>query len=75
VWKLGDGCPKSVSSIRKQFENFVLPLYQKYRKGGMNKKGRKKKKDDTPAQSPVRKSLRAQPGPQDAGHVPATLTK
>ena len=37
-WKLGDGCPKSVSSIRKQFENYVLPQYQKYRKGDMNKK-------------------------------------
>ena len=37
-WKLGDGCPKSVSSIRKQFENDVLPQYQKYRKGDMKKK-------------------------------------
>ena len=33
IWKLGDGCPKAVSSIRNQFEKYVLPL--------MNKKGRK----------------------------------
>jgi hypothetical protein len=68
IWKLGDGCPTAVSSIRNQFEKYVLPQYQKYRKGDGNKKGRKQKKGGTPAQSPARRSLRAQPDLVDAAH-------
>ena len=63
IWKSGDGCPKSVSSIVTQFERYVLPQYKKNRKGDMNKKGKKKKKLEKPAQSPARRSLRAQPDP------------
>ena len=60
IWKAGDGCPKSLCSIRTQFEKNVLPQYKKYRKGDGNKKGKKKIKLETPAQSPARTSLRAQ---------------
>ena len=70
IWNAGDGCPKSLSSIRTQFENHVLPQYKKYRKRDGNKKGKKKKKLETPAQSPARRSLRAQPDPHAAPDPP-----
>jgi hypothetical protein len=59
IWKTGDGCPKAKSSIMKQFENHVLPTYQKYRRGDTIPRVRQKK-PGTPAQSTSRKSARTQ---------------
>ena len=58
VWQSGDGCPKSISSIRSQFENHVLATYQKYRRGDTIPRS-KQKKSGTPAPSPSRKSARS----------------
>ena len=59
IWKTGDGCPKSKSSIRTQFENYVLPAYQKYRRGDTIPRVRKKILG-TSAPSPARRSGRSQ---------------
>ena len=58
IWKSGDGCPKSISSIRGQFENHVLATYQKYRRGDTVPRSRQKK-PGTPAPSPSRRSGRS----------------
>ena len=56
IWKSGDGCPKAKANIIVQFENSILPMYQKYRKGDALPNKSKKKKIQTPAQSPARRS-------------------
>ena len=58
IWKSGDGCPKSVSSIRYQFETCVLATYQKCRRGDTVPRSRQKK-PGTPAQAPARRSARS----------------
>ena len=57
IWKAGDGCPKHFHHIMTQFEKTVLAQYQKYRKGDQPGKS-KKKKIQTPSQSPARRSVR-----------------
>ena len=58
IWKSGDGCPKSVSRIRYQFETCVLATYQKCRRGDTVPRSRQKK-PGTPAQAPARRSARS----------------
>ena len=69
IWKSGDGCPKSKNRIMVQLESYVIPQYQKYRKGDMQPNKSKKKKSQTPAQSPVRKSARSS-HPADVENTP-----
>ena len=71
IWKSGDGCPKSKSTIIYQFEKTVLPAYQKFRKGdtggGSSKKKKKKVNDSPQVQTPARTSLRS-PAPSSVDH-------
>ena len=67
IWKSGDGCPKSWNIIMLQFENTVLPQYQKYRKGD-TVTGKKKKKisvKPTPSPITIRKISRTQTSQTD----------
>ena len=48
IWRSGDGCPKSQSTIIYQFEKTVLPAYQKSRKGDTGGQKKKKKKKTVP---------------------------
>ena len=66
IWKSGDGCPKSASSIMNQFEKTVHLEYKKYRKGDATT-DKKKKKTEGPVQSPVRISKRS--------HAPLCITE
>ena len=43
IWNAGDGCPKSVNSIVKQYFEKVKPVYVKYRKNDAQRSHKKKK--------------------------------
>ena len=74
VWESGDGCPKKIKAVKDQFKSEVYPVYQKYRKGDIDKEGfktknkKKKKKELTAPPVVCRKSSRGlDTGPSDDG--------
>lgn len=60
IWEKGDGCPMSITAVKKQFSTKVLPEYRRYRDGDGRKSRKHKRKTPIVVGEPTRRSSRIQ---------------